>query len=465
MQTKAVDLMLGTPNEKQKKFLRDRHKHVGYGGARGGGKSWAIRTKAILLASKHAGIRICIVRKTYPELQQNHIVPLKKLLHGIAKYNQSEKEFRFPNGSIIKLQYCKNDADLENFQGVEYDVIFIDEATNLSEFQLKSIAACCRGVNEFPHRIYYTCNPGGQGHAFIKRIFIDRNYEEGEDPEEYSFTQALVQDNKALMEADPEYVRFLEALPPKLKEAWLHGSWDIFQGQFFEEFRDDPEHYDDRQWTHVIEPFDIPREWKVYRSYDFGYSKPFSCAWWAVDYEGRIYRILELYGWTGLPNEGVKWSPDKQFAEIKKVENQHPWLKGRTIRGVADPAIWNADTGESVNDVALRHHIYFDKGDHERIAGWMQMHYRMSFDENGYPMMYIFKNCKAFIRTCPLMQYDDTHVEDLNSDDEDHAMDESRYFCMSRPIKPVVASKAIKAGDDPLNQRVHKRKSIYVTRS
>lgn len=459
-----ISLDLGIPNAKQKLFLRDRHKHVGYGGARGGGKSWSVRTKAILLSGKHAGIRICIVRKTYPELQQNHVVPLKKLLHRIAKYNQSEKEFKFPNGSIIKLQYCRNDADLENFQGVEYDVIFIDEATNLTEFQLKSIAACCRGVNDFPHRIYYTCNPGGPGHSYIKRIFIDRNYEEGEDPSEYSFTQALVQDNDALMEADPEYVRFLEALPPKLKEAWLFGSWDIFQGQFFEEFRDDPEHYEDRKWTHVIEPFDIPAGWKIYRSYDFGYSKPFSCAWWAIDYEGRLYRILELYGWTGLPNEGVKWSPDKQFQEIKKVEDQHPWLKGKNIRGVADPAIWNASTGESVYDSALRHRVLFDKGDNERIAGWMQMHYRMSFDEEGYPMMYIFNNCKAFIRTIPLMMYDDTHVEDIDTDLEDHVADESRYMCMSRPIKPVLAAKQIKQGEDPLNQRVPKRKSIYVRR-
>lgn len=462
----GIELVIDKPNEKQKLFLVDKHRHIGYGGARGGGKSWAVRTKSILLCANYTGIRICIVRKTYPELQQNHIVPLKKMLHGIAKYNTSDKQFTFGNGSIIKLQYCKNDSDLENFQGVEYDVIFIDEATNLSEHQLKSIAACCRGVNDFPKRIYYTCNPGGQGHAYIKRIFIDKNYEEGEDASEYAFIQALVQDNKALMEADPNYVKFLEALPPKLREAWLNGDWNIFEGQFFEEFRNDPEHYEDRQWTHVIEPFDIPVGWKIYRSYDFGYSKPFSCAWWAVDYEGRVYRILELYGWTGIPNEGVKWSPDKQMAEIKKVEEQHPWLKGKQIRGVADPAIWQADSGESINDVALRHHLYFDKGDHQRIAGWMQMHYRMAFDENGYPMMYIFSNCKAFIRTIPLMMYDETHVEDIDTDLEDHVADEARYFCMSRPISPVLGKKDIKEGDDPLNMHTTKkmRKSIYVRR-
>ena len=387
------------------------------------------------------------------------------MLIGIAKYNQQHKLLTFANGSTIKFQYCRNDADLDLFQGQEYDIIFIDEATQFSEYQLKAIAACNRGVNSFPKRMYYTCNPGGQGHGYIKRLFIDRHYEAGEIPEDYSFTQALVTDNAALMEADPEYIKNLEALPPKLREAWLNGSWDIFEGQFFEEFRDDPEHYIDRQWTHVIEPFNIPPGWNVYRSYDFGYAKPFSCAWWAVDYDGILYRILEYYGWSGIPNEGVKWSPDKQFEEIARVENEHPYLKGRQIFGIADPAIWNKESGESVYEAALRHHLFFDKGDNQRIAGWMQMHYRMAFDENGYPMMYIFKNCKAFIRTIPLMMYDETHVEDLDTDLEDHVADEARYMCMSRPIKPVIANKPIPVGEDPLNQRTPKRKSIYVSRT
>lgn len=459
-----MNLFLGEPNEKQKILLRDTHRHVGYGGARGGGKSWAVRAKSTILAISHPGIKILIMRQTYPELEKNHIQQLKVMLYSMAKYNKTEKRFSFSNGSVIDFQYCKNDGDLDRLQGAEYDVIFIDEATNFSEFQLKAIAACCRGVNDFPKRIYYTCNPGGQGHAYIKRIFIDKRYEEGEDPNDYSFTQALVQDNVALKEADPEYVKFLEALPPKLKKAWLYGDWDVFEGQFFEEFRDVPEHYIDRQWTHVIEPFDIPPGWNVYRSYDFGYSKPFSCAWWAVDYDGTIYRILELYGWTGLPNEGLRWTPEKQFAEIKKIEEQHPYLKGRNIRGVADPAIWKAETGESVADVAMRHRVYFDKGDNQRIAGWMQMHYRMAFDDNGYPRMYIFSNCKQFIRTIPLMLYSDTNVEDLNTELEDHVADEARYFCMSRPISPVIATKNMRPQDDPLNQRAPKRQSIYVKR-
>ena len=456
-------IKISEPNDKQKLFLLDHHKYVGYGGARGGGKSWAIRTKALLTGCKYPGIKILIMRQTYPELEQNHIRPLTKLLvPAIADYNQSKKRFTFRDGSTIDFQYCKNDSDLVRIQGAEYDLIFVDEATNFSEFQLKAISACCRGVNKFPKRIYYTCNPGGQGHGYIKRIFIDKHYDDGENPEDYSFTQALVQDNKALMESDPDYIRQLEALPPKLRAAWLYGSWDMFEGQFFEEFVDSPDHYLDREYTHVIEPFEIPSDWKIYRSYDFGYAKPFSCAWWAVDYDGRIYRILELYGCTGIPNEGLKWNPHEQFKKIHEVETQHPWLKGKRIHGVADPAIWNAESGESVADVAAEYHVYFDKGDNERITGWMQVHYRLAFDEHGIPMMYVFRGCKSFIRTIPLMMYDEHKVEDLDTDLEDHVADEVRYMCMSRPIKPTVVKPDTKIGEDPLNQRAQKHRSIYV---
>ena len=320
----------GEPNEKQKLFLLDHHRHVAYGGARGGGKSWAVRTKAKLLALHFAGIKVLIVRRAMPELRNNHIEPLKKELAGIAKYNTTDKTFRFPNGSTITFGYCDNAGDLGQYQGAEYDVLFIDEAGQLQKEWIDQINACVRGTNPFPKRTYYTLNPGGPAHAYFKRLFIDRRFEDKEKPENYSFIQALVQDNKVLMQIQPEYIEQLETLPPKLREAWLYGRWDVYEGQFFEDFRDDPEHYKDRRWTHVIEPFEIPDGWTICRSYDFGYGKPFSCAWWAVDYDGVIYRILELYGCTKTPNEGVKWNPDKQFAEISRIERTMRGSKGRT---------------------------------------------------------------------------------------------------------------------------------------
>ncbi len=429
-------LVISPPNEKQKLFLRANTKHIGFGGARGGGKSWSVRTKAKLLAVRYSGIKILIVRRTYPELINNHITPLSDELYGIARYNKSEKVFTFTNKSTIKFGYCNNDKDLDQYQGAEYDVIFLDEATQLQEMWIKKISACVRGVNDFPKRIYYTCNPGGVSHGYIKRLFIDRKYEDGEVADDYTFIQSLVTDNKVLMESQPDYIKQLEALPPKLRAAWLHGNWDIFEGQFFEDFMDKPEHYKDRQFTHVIDPFEIPESWQIYRSFDWGYNKPFSCGWWAVNYDGVVYRILELYGCTKTPNEGVKWTPDKVFSEIHRIESEHRWLKGKKIQGIADPAIWDAETGESLAERAAKHQVYFSPGDHKRIPGWMQVHYRFAFDDNGFPMMYVFSNCKAFIRTIPMLQYDEHKPEDLDTDGEDHVADEVRYFCMSRPIKP-----------------------------
>ncbi len=449
------ELILQRPSKKQAQFLGDRHKHILFGGARGGGKSWAVRDKAKRLCLRYSGIKVLIVRRTIPELQNNHIYPLRQELTGVARYNKSEKLFLFPNGSTIRFGYCATDSDLDQYQGAEYDVIFLDEASQLRELWIKKITACLRGVNDFPKRIYYTCNPGGPSHSYFKRLFIDRVYEEGEDPEDYSFIQSLVTDNTALMKSDPDYVRQLRALPGKLRDAWLHGKWDLMEGRFFEELRLTPdlrlceeagitaqEARDQGRFTHVIAPLDMNtperRGWRICRSYDFGYNKPFSLGYWAVDYDGVIYRILELYGWNGNPDEGIRWTPEEQFQKISRLEREHPWLRGRKIYdSVADPAIWDRSRGEAIADTAARYGIYFTPGDNQRLPGWMQVHYRLQFDEKGYPRMYIFEGCEAFIRTMPLMMYDPARPEDLDTRLEDHCADEVRYFCMSRPVAAV----------------------------
>ena len=463
-------LVLQRPSPKQQQFLAATTKHVAFGGARGGGKSWCVRDKAKRLALRYQGIRILIVRRTFPELVNNHINTLRQELAGIARYHQTDKCFTFPGGSTIKFGYCNADRDLDRYQGAEFDVIFLDEATQLRELWIRKITACLRGVNAFPKRIYYTCNPGGVGHGYIKRLFIDRRYEPGENPAEYTFIQSLVTDNHALMQTQPDYLRQLEALPEKLKKAWLQGCWDIFEGQFFEELRLSPdpqlcekagisqsEALTQHRFTHVIPPFDMNsgerRSWNILRSYDFGYNKPFSLGYWAVDHEGILYRILEFYGCTGEPDEGVRWSPEEQFQRIRDFENQHPWLRGRTFRdSVADPAIWDSSRGESIAETAARYGIYFTPGDNRRIPGWMQVHYRLHFDENGYARMYVFDNCKAFLRTMPLMQYSKTNPEDLDTTLEDHCPDEVRYLCMSRPITPQLPRENTVTVIDPLNQ-------------
>lgn len=425
-----------------------------------------------------------IVRKTYPELQENHILPLCSVLNcyapvkadRIASYNDSKKHITFPSGSRILFRYLDNDKDAERFQGTEVDCLFVDEATQQPEERMKKLTACVRGVNDFPKRVYITCNPGGVGHGWVKRLFIDRAFDDGENPDDYTFIRSLVTDNLALMQSDPDYIKQLEALPPKLRQAWLEGKWDIFEGQFFEEFRITPdmaaaeeagfdltedELVQQRRFTHVIPPFDInageARGWNVVRSFDFGYAKPFSCAWWAVDYDGTIYRIMELYGCTKTPNEGVKWEPNRIFEQIREIETTHPWLRGRDITGVADPSIWDASRGDSIAETAAKHGLFWTPGDNKRLPGWMQCHYRLQFDSNGYPRMYVFDTCKAFIRTIPLMLYDETKPEDLDTSLEDHVADEWRYMCMSRPIEPQrpVVPKVILS--DPLDMFTNRR--------
>lgn len=462
--------------KKQAMFLRSRVKHTAYGGARGGGKSWVLRLKASLLCKKWPGIRVLIVRRTLEDVRKNHIIPLKKMLAGIAVFKQTDRTFYFPNGSVIEFQYYDSERDSTHFQGNEWDVIFIDEATQFEEEWLKIIATSCRGGPEgYPKRVYYTCNPGGPGHSYIKRLFVDRKFEGDEKPEDYTFIQALVTDNKYLMRTQPEYVSFLKALPPKLRAAWLYGEWNIFQGQFFEDFRiepdlraaaeageadPDPEELRNRhRWTHVIPDFRPKSYWPIYRSFDWGYRRPFSMGYYTVDDDGVIYRICEFYGvqhadGKAVANEGLKWAPEKVFAEVQSFEREHPYLSGKEIQGVADPAIWDAEGGISIAETAMKYSLFFQKGDHKRISGWMQCHYRLMFDEEGYAQFYVFESCEEFIRTIPTLQYDQHKAEDLDSDGEDHIADEWRYFCMSRPIEPTVTVEKERPawGIDPLNQ-------------
>ena len=216
-------LAIETPNEKQKLLLLADYRHIGFGGARGGGKSWVIRVKSSLLCLNYPGIKVMIVRKSFPELMANHIKPLKTMLKvgskdALAKYNDAKKEMVFPNGSEILFRYCDTEKDVDRYQGTEVDVLFLDEATQLSKEQIEKIRACVRGVNEFPKRTYYMMNPGGKGHGYIKRLFIDKVYEKGEYPEDYYFIQSLVTDNKALMESDPEHIP--SALQPRFTQFW-----------------------------------------------------------------------------------------------------------------------------------------------------------------------------------------------------------------------------------------------------
>lgn len=437
------------PNPKQIEFFESEALHTLYGGARGGGKSWAARRKAVLLCINYAGLEGVIIRRTFPELRNNHIIPLQQELGGYAIWKEAEKSFLFPNGSRLRLGYCDNDSDLLQYQGTELDFIFFEEATNLKEEWITFISTSLRTTRtDFKPRVYYTANPGGVSHAYFKRLFIDRIFIGKENADDYRFIPATVHDNTVLMGANPEYIKQLEALPEAKRRAHLYGDWDVFEGAFFSEFRNEPKSYTEAFYTHVCEPFEVPESWEIYRSFDWGYSRPFSCDWWAVDYDGRAFLILQMYGCSTdshgnpLPDTGVKWSADKVFSEIERVEKEHRWLKGKRITGVADPAIWAEDGGEAIIAAADRHGIYFSKADHTRLAGWMQVRYRLAFDEDGRPLVYFFSTCKHAIRTLPLLQYSETNPEDLNTKQEDHFADSFRYFCMLNPMAtPIPVAK------------------------
>ena len=450
-----------TPNPRQWKAMCAKQKYICYGGARGGGKSYYIREKAVTMALKYPGIRICIVRRTHGEVEKNHVVPLRQILcPWYAKYNAGKYQFNFYNGSLIQCDYFNQDRDADHFQGIEYDIIFIDEATNLKEEWLKIyFDPCLRGVNDFPKHIIYTCNPGGPAHQYIKRLFVDRRFLPDENPDDYVFIPAKATDNIALMRAQPDYIKQLDKLPPKKRAAWRDGDFNVFEGQFFEDFVNDPAHYKDRRLTHVIDPFPVSKDWPVYHSFDWGYKKPFSMGWYTIDYDGRMYRILEFYGCEkqnsmSVPDTGLKWFKEKVFRKLHEMEEHHPLLRGRRIIGPADSSIWKEDGGPSIAEAAENAGVYFDLSDKERLPGWQQCHARLAFDDDGYPGFQEFKTCEDFIRTIPLLQYDEHDDEDLDSLGEDHPADEWRYMCQYRPIKPIEPEEVYipRFGSDPLNQ-------------
>ena len=197
-----------TPSPRQQEFFRAEAANVAYGGARGGGKSWAMRRKLVMLAMRYPGLKLLLLRRTLPELRANHILPLQRELEGYAAWSSTERAFRFPNGSRLVMGYCDNDSDCAQYQGQEYEVIGFEEATNFEPDWLTFIATCLRTTRtDFVPRIYYTCNPGGPGHAYIKRLFIDRAFRDGESPQDYVFIPAKVYDNQVLMPRDPGYLK------------------------------------------------------------------------------------------------------------------------------------------------------------------------------------------------------------------------------------------------------------------
>lgn len=414
-----MTLNIGAPSEKQREFFLARERFVGYGGARGGGKSWAVRVKATLMALGYAGIKILILRRTFPELRENHILPLRALLLGLARYKETEKRFYFVNGSSIIFGYCATEGDVLQYQGQEYDVIFIDEATQFTEFQFSTLTACLRGANDFPKRMYLTCNPGGVGHAWVKRLFVDRAFRADERPEDYRFIKALVDDNRVLMESDPDYVRMLDNLPTEeLRRAWRYGDWSVFMGQYFTM-------WDER--VHLVKPFPVPRHWARYLTLDYGLDM-LAAYWIAVDEQGFAYVYREAY------RSGLIIS---EAAEL---------LREMGLDGVgviyAPPDLWNRrqDTGKSAAEIFAECGVPLTKADNRRVQGWYDVAEWLKVigeDAERCAALRIFRGCcPNLVRCLPLVQIDEKNPNDVATEPHEltHSVDAIRYFCAGRPL-------------------------------
>ncbi len=442
------------PQPMQVVFMQRPEYEALYGGAAGGGKSDALVIEA--LRQVHIPhYKALILRKTFPQLSELIDKSLNYYPRAFsdAKYNASAHRWTFPSGAKIVFGSLHRTQDKIQYQGQAYDFIAFDELTHFTHEEYEYLFSRNR-PNGPGTRVYIraTANPGGIGHGWVKERFItagkplttiwedicwrDKSGKEHHEKQSRIFVPSSVFDNPALLQNDPDYVKRLASMPEAERNALLYGNWDSFTGQVFTEWKNDSSHYHDRIYTHVISPFRIPDTWTVWRSFDWGYSRPFSVGWYAVDHERRLYRIRELYGCTGTPNTGVQWEPSHVAREIKRIEGEDPNLKGKTIHGVGDPAIWASDGTESIGALMERERVYFERGDNARINGKMQVHHRLSFDEDGIPMFYVFNTCKHFIRTVPNLVYDETNVEDIDTDGEDHAYDELRYVCMKNPISP-----------------------------
>ena len=417
-----MKLMLeGFPSERQREFFLSRARHTAYGGARGGGKSWAMRRKFILLALRYPGLNLLLLRRTLPELRENHLIPMQRELYGFAVYNSAERVFRFPNGSRIKLGYCDTMQDVYQYQGQEYAVIGLEEATHFTEEQMRFLTTCNRTTRkDFSPRMYYTCNPGNVGHAWVKRLFIDRLYAENENPNDYLFIPARIYDNKVLLNADPNYIRQLEALPEELRRAHLDGDWDVHAGQYFREFSRD---------RHVIEPFEIPSWWRRFRSMDWCYNDPCCVLWHAVDGENRVYTYRELYVRETRAGEVASMVLELSRGESISYTVASPdmWQKrGAVLSGAG------GFEGETLAELFTSSGLSLTPADNSRVPGWNRVRDFLAVAPDGRPNWLCFSDCRNLIRQLPALQFDQHNREDA-ADGDDHAPEALRYALMSRP--------------------------------
>lgn len=420
---------------------------VFYGGARGGGKTESSIGDWLLHSGTYAEGAIGIFfRRTFKQLQEV-IARTKQLFPKIgAKYNEQRQEWLMQNGARLKFAYLEKDADAEQYQGHSYTRVYIEEVTNFpSPDPINKLRACLRSGAGVPCGMRLTGNPGGPGHNWVKARYITPA------PGGYTlitesceveidgvirlvsldrvFIPSKLKDNSLLLRNDPTYVlRLRQAGSEALVKAWLEGDWNIIDGAFFDV---NPHSILSNAWVKRIPPNTLR-----FRGFDWGSAKPFSVGWYAISDgtwglpHGALFRYREWYGAKG-PNKGLKMTADLVAQGIVQRESEE------IIKyGVADPAIFIRNGGPSIMETMAIHKCMWRRGDNKRIPGWQQVRQRLvgeMFQGSMEPMLYLNETCEAGLEQLTTIQHDDGDAEDIDTNSEEHALDEIRYACMSRP--------------------------------
>lgn len=406
--------------KKQQMFIVSEAFEVLYGGAAGGGKSYGQLVDAFLYSLKYPKSKQLVLRRTFPELEKSLIrVSLELYPREVAKYNTSSHVWTFKNGSIIDFAYCDTENDVFKYQSAEYDVIRFDELTHFTETMYTYLISRVRGANNYPKHVKSSTNPGGVGHSWVKGRFIDI----GAPMETYvfnggsrQFIPSLVTENKFLMESDPDYLKRLENLSENEKQKLRYGNWDVYEGQYFTEFKRD---------VHVCTPFDIPSHWKKTFTMDYGLDM-LAGYWIAIDEQNHAYVYKELYESDLIITKAAQ--------RIKKVNG-----KDDIYAYLAPPDLFNRrqETGKSVADTFILKGIKLSKTSNKRVAGWLAVKEWLQIvsDEFGNESsnLKIFSSCTNLIRTLPQLQRDTKNPNDVANEPHEltHAPDALRGFCVS----------------------------------
>lgn len=421
-----------------------------YGGARGGGKTDGMLGKYALKASRYGKDAIGVFFRRSREDLREAIARSHQIYGPLgADWHEQKKEWMFPNGARLKFQYLDRDADANNYQGHNYTDLFFEELTNWPDpTPINKLRATLRSAVGVPCQFHATGNPGGPGHQWVKARYIDpapsgwefihENFENPFTGETIRLSRVFIPskltDNPALV-GDATYVgKLYQSGSEELVKAWLLGDWNVIEGAYFD-------CWDSAK--HVIPPFEVPEHWLKFGAFDWGSARPSSYGLYAVSDgtptpDGRFYppgaliKVREVYT-AKEPNVGTKETAEVVADRILGIEAGH-----HVRYRVADPAIFSADGGPSIAERMIRHGVTFRRADNKRVArdgamgGWDQMRARL-VGEDGRPMLYFFDTCRDSIRTIPALQHDENRPEDVDTESEDHAADETRYACMSRP--------------------------------